>query len=527
METQRPHSVVKDLDIVFVGGGFSATMTLVHLIREFTDRRQPPEGALSYAVPIRIALLDRDGEFGCGAPYGRLAHPMFLLNENVATMNFSGLLDWLSVHRGRWLELLRAKPYPGVMNWLSRNALALEAARTDPASYLSLYFPRCIFGLFVRELLQGAIADACRTSVARVELIRGDATSIERLCDGGFTIRLADGGAISSRLVILALGSLPPEPAAGLEGVAGYVHDLVRRSPEAALKEVREQLESSTSVQRCVAILGSNAEAMEAVYAIRNDTDLAEVLDEIVLISESGCLPGGTVCGRQPAFTARNLKRLVERHDVSAHAILNAATADAEFGRRSGYTSLDYSGPICHAFSEAFVRLSFEERRRFVEECGAQFTALNRHSPPEYAAAAEFFQQGGRLRLVRARVTAVERLIARRAGFTIRAIGTSGAELLIGAAAVINCRGSGSLPSNQTPLLGSILRPGSSIAHVNRSNMGIAVNVDFEASSGVFVMGPLLSGHATRRDAIWNLESAPRIHSLSERLAGIVASRVR
>lgn len=527
METQRSPSVVEDLDIVFIGGGLSATMTLVHLIREFTVRRKPPAGALSGAPLLRIALLDRDSEFGCGVPYGNLAHPMFLLNENVATMNFSGLLDWLSVRRERWLELLQAKLCPGVMNWLSRNARALEAARTDPACYLSLYFPRCIFGLFVRELLQAAIADAGRTSVARVDLIRGYATSIERQCDSGFTIRLAEGGSISSRLVILALGSLPPEPVLGLEGVSGYVHDLVRRSPEAALKEVREELESSTSVTRCIAILGSNAAAMEAIYAIRNDPNLTQVLDEIVLISPSGYLPAGTLCGREPAFTARHLETLVERHDVSAHAILNAAAADAEFGRRLGYTSLDYSGPICRAFSEVFVRLSFEERRRFVEEYGGQFTALNRHSPPEYAAAAEFFHQGGRLRLVCARVTAVERLIARRAGFTIRAVGTSGAEVLIRAAAVIDCRGSGSLPSNRVPLLRSILRPESSIARVNRSILGIAVNTDFEASPGVFVMGPLLSGHATRRDAIWNLESAPRIHFLSERLAGIVANRVR
>ena len=150
---------------------------------------------------------------------------------------------------------------------------------------------------------------------------------------------------------------------------------------------------------------------MEAIYAIRNDPNLTQVLDEIVLISPSGYLPAGTLCGREPAFTARHLETLVERHDVSAHAILNAAAADAEFGRRLGYTSLDYSGPICRAFSEVFVRLSFEERRRFVEEYGGQFTALNRHSPPEYAAAAEFFHQGGRLRLVCARVTAVERKI--------------------------------------------------------------------------------------------------------------------
>jgi uncharacterized NAD(P)/FAD-binding protein YdhS len=164
---ERSPTAAGDLDVVFVGGGFSATMTLVHLIRE-----------LSGAAPLRIAMLDRDGEFGGGVPYGSLADPMFLLNENVATMNVSGLLDWLSVHRERWLGLLEAKHSPGVMNWLSINARALRAARANPASYLPLHIPRCIFGLFVCEVLQATIADARKASVASVDLVRGDAITI-------------------------------------------------------------------------------------------------------------------------------------------------------------------------------------------------------------------------------------------------------------------------------------------------------------------------------------------------------------
>jgi hypothetical protein len=131
------------------------------------------------------------------------------------------------------------------------------------------------------------------------------------------------------------------------------------------LNEVRKGLEDPSAASRRIVILGSNAGAMEAVYAIRNDPDLTEVLDEIVLISPGGHLPGGKPCERQAAFRAKHLEMLAEQRDVSAHAILHAAEADAEFGRRSGYTSLDYAGPICRSFTGAFVRLCLEERRRF------------------------------------------------------------------------------------------------------------------------------------------------------------------
>ena len=253
---------------------------------------------------------------------------------------------------------------------------------------------------------------------------------------------------------------------------------------------------------------------------------LLQESDEIVLISHSGYLPDGTQSERQSEFTPRHLEVLVRQRGVSAQAILHAAENDAECGRRAGYTSLDYSGPISRVFSEIFGRLCLSERRRFVEECGARFTALNRRTPPEYAAAAEFLKRQGRIRVVRAPVTAVERLAGPVTGFTIHATDAGGARVIVRAAAVIDCRGSGRLLSNQMPLLRSILRPDSGIARINGSKSGIAVNANFEASPGVCVMGPLLSGHSTRHDAIWNLESAPRIHCYSEKLARILASKI-
>jgi uncharacterized NAD(P)/FAD-binding protein YdhS len=94
------------------------------------------------------------------------------------------------------------------------------------------------------------------------------------------------------------------------------------------------------------------------------------------------------------------------------------------------------------------------------------------------------------------------------------------------AAVVINCRGSGTLRLTRDQLLREILGPGSDIARSNSTGAGIAVTGDFEASPGMYVVGPLLAGHTTETDHIWNLEDAQRINDLTQRVAAIIANHV-
>jgi uncharacterized NAD(P)/FAD-binding protein YdhS len=263
---------------------------------------------------------------------------------------------------------------------------------------------------------------------------------------------------------------------------------------------------------------------------IAQHSDLVASMEEILVISPSGGLPDAERSGLKRAFVPVHLHRLAAEGQVSAEQLSRAALRDAQAARDSGFSSIDYSAPLCDTFGRVFQCLATEERRRFVENFGMAFTALNRRTPPEYAACAESLKRSGRLRTLAARVTSIQSPRAADSSFTLEIFTARDLIQQVRTAAVINCQGSGTMARTPDPLLRHILRPESGVAVANRSGHGIAVSAQFEASPGVFVVGPLLSGHSHGSDHLWNLERAERIDSLAARvgpaLAGRLGSRV-
>jgi uncharacterized NAD(P)/FAD-binding protein YdhS len=508
-------------DLVFIGGGLSSSLTLVYLLKQLGPH-PVREGRNSSFPGLHLAVLDRDGEFGAGFPYGHLAHPMFLLNETVRTMDICGLWDWLVAHRDHWLNMLQHNPSTPVKAWLQMNQPALSNATRDPAQYLELYLPRCVFGLFMRELLCASIERAREDSKAKVDLITGEAISLTRVSDASVRIGLRNGCVVRSRRAFLGLGSLPPRPALDLKTAPGYVHDLYRQGPESLRALCAPSLSPRTKPRKAV-IIGSNSAAMEAIYAIRWDHELSSELDEVLVISPSGSLPDGKPSRRRRAFETKRIRQLArDATESTADDLLAALLYDVERAKRAGYTSLDYSSAAIESFPLAFARLSLDQQRCFVEHCGARFTALNRHTPPEYADAAESLMKSGKLHLLRGRVTAIEQHAADL--FVI--VDTEDEEQVsVQSAVVINCRGSERLNMTCDPLLCNILEQ-RNVARINAMGNGIAVTPSFEASPGIFVMGPLLACHSSDVNHIWNLESAPRIHALTERLAAVILKQI-
>ncbi len=84
-------------------------------------------------------------------------------------------------------------------------------------------------------------------------------------------------------------------------------------------------------------------------------------------------------------------------------------------------------------------------------------------------------------------------------------------------AAVVNCGGFEELDVCSSPFLVSAMRNG--LCRPNRTNRGILVNDDFEASPDFYVIGPLIGGNFTPNIRYWHVESAPRIRSLAKSLA--------
>lgn len=506
-------------DLVFLGGGLSSTLTLTYLLRHLSRQHRN-----LFSQRLKITVVDAKGDFGPGHPYGSLAHPMFLLNENVATMNVCGFLDWLTIHRATWLEELEACNHPAVENWLLINRDALASAAHDPRNYLPLYLPRRVFGLFLRDLLKTSLVEAEKIGLAQVDLVTAEALSVARDSEGNLRIPLSNGNMVRSRQIVLALGSSSPAPDPRLEGRRDYIHNLFREGIGPILVSKFAGVFSNAAEPRTIVLVGSNASAMETVYAIRNTPDLLDPVAKVVVISGSGLLPDAAIFG-PVLFEAEHLKALIGRSALPDD-LFQAARRDALAATALGLSSLQYSAPVCDAFRAIFCYLSAEEKRKFVERYGLRFTALNRHAPPEYSAATRHLKSMGKLRIVSARVTDIEPATNRGSGFSIKAMAPNDFPFQLFSSAVINCSGAGALALTSNGLLRSILREGSEIAQMNRSQMGIRVGENFEASNGVFVIGPLLAGHTGDKDSIWNLESAPRIDALAQRFSLMLADRI-
>lgn len=505
-------------DLIFIGGGLSCTLTLTYLLRHLLLRPNGLKGRR-----LKIVMVDANGDFGSGYPYGRLAYPWFLLNETAATMNVCGFIEWLSANRKSWVAALESCDHPAVRGWLSANRDALVKAEHEPVHYSSLYFPRCIFGSFLQDVLTQALAQQQECGLARVVLVKGKVSAISRTPNRDLRLLLADGKVMYSRRIILGLGSSSPKAMPHLENAPGYTHDLFREGSGPALAEKFHDTFSPAVGRKIVALIGSNAAAMESLYVIRNTPAALRCLDRIVVISPSGFLPDAVASGLH--FEARHLQALTGRGKLNASELFLAASQDVADARRLALSPAEYSPRVCHTFRKLFTCLSSEERRCFVEEFGAQFTALNRHTPPEYSAATRELRAAGMLQVVRGHVHEIARDSA-YAEFRLDVRGPDQARTQFRAQAIINCSGAGPLHSTSSQLLATILQDKSGIARMNSSNKGILVTENFEASDGVYVMGPLLAGHSGIRDWIWNLESAPRIEVLALRLADTLASEL-
>jgi uncharacterized NAD(P)/FAD-binding protein YdhS len=162
--------------IAIVGGGFSGTMTAVHILKVGKS-------------PLTIYLVERDArQLGGGVAYGR-AEPCHLLNVPAGNMSAfpevpDHFLRWASTHRSRLIDPL----------WVTEISAAA-------------FLPRRAYGAYLRELLDDAERSA--GPGLRLERVSADAVGIT-LESEAVVLRFRDGGALHADRAVLALGNFRP-----------------------------------------------------------------------------------------------------------------------------------------------------------------------------------------------------------------------------------------------------------------------------------------------------------------------------
>lgn len=509
-------------DIAFIGSGIACSMTLLELAEKLTCTES---GRFRPARP-RIAVVEKDEQFWCGIPYGPRTSVRSLaiqkLDEFVKEPEKSAYLNWLERNKSRWLTSFRERGGDAAKRWIRDNREAVAANRWG-----ELYLPRYVFGLFLAEQVDAVITELSERGLADVAAIHAEAVSA-RSAYGRTVIGLrpaGDGPAeIEAARVVVAIGSPPTKTILSAESnrqdgpAFAYLNDLYLPSQEVNLRGLRRSLERiAPRENRNVLIVGSNATSLEVLYLIRHDPGIREHLASITVISRSGLLPY-QICEQPQEFEFPCLNALLRTDATTAAGLMAAIRSDLELATQRSLNIADLYDDLGVLLWQVLGDMEVAEQEEFYCVHGMDFTKLVRRAGRDCRGAAEELVADGTLTMLAGEVLEVRGCASGEPLATVRyqtadAIHTHPDSF----AAVINCGGFEDLDGCSSPFLASAMRNG--LGRPNRTNRGLAVNDDFEASPNFYVIGPLIGGNFTPRIRFWHVESAPRIRSLAKSLA--------
>ena|GEM_PF-889488 len=510
-------------DIAFIGSGIACSMTLLELAQTLLSTASAPP-------KLRIAVVERDEQFWCGIPYGRRSSIRSLaiqkLDDFVNQPEKSSYIAWLERNKPRWLASFQEQGGEAAARWICDNREALDANQWG-----ELYLPRFLFGVFISEQVDAAIAALGERNLAEIVTIRAEAISACS-ADGRHVIGLGPSGdgptAIEAGKVIVAIGSPPPKTilAGDSEPAFTYISDFYLPCEETNLQRLRQSLDRvEPRDRRNVLVVGSNASSLEALYLMRHDTRIRERVHSITVISRSGALPY-KICEQPPEFEFPRLSALLSAETVGAADLMSAIRADLGTAEERSLNLADLYDAIGALVGRALRKMDLPQQEEFYCVNGMNFTKLVRRAGRDCRQASEELAAEGMLSLLAGEVLRVN-ACASGQPFATLSYRAAGAEHThpVPFAAVVNCGGFEELDACSSPFLVSVMQ--NRLCRPNRTNRGLFVNDDFEASPDFCVIGPLIGGNFNPKIRFWHVENAARIRSLAKSLAASLATSLQ
>jgi uncharacterized NAD(P)/FAD-binding protein YdhS len=448
--------------ITIIGGGFSGTMTAVHLMRG-----EWPGG-------LDVVLLNRSGPLARGVAYGthRADHVL-----NVPAARMSAFPD----DPEHFLRFARER---------------------DPSVEGGTFAPRRLYGEYLEWVLREARA-ACPRSTRFTHRLAA-AVDLRAAPDGGVQVVLDGDGVLRSDRVVLAAGSYPPAAPpvpdrAVLAGDPRYVRD--PWAPGSL---------DGVDPDRPVLLIGTGLTMLDIALDLRARGQRAPMH----ALSRRGLLPRPHRSPASPPLPVE-LGAGMLAGPCTARGYLRAVRrCVAEHG---GVDWRDVLASIRPATPALWRALPHGERARFLRHLQPYWDVHRHRAAPEISAAVDELVRSGGLRVAAGRLLrlqpAPDALVA---SFRRRRHGSAEA-LRVGA--VVNCTGPNTnLGALDEPLVASLLAQGLLTADPLR--LGIRTAPDYalldregRASPVLFYVGPML------RADHWESTAVPELRVHAARLA--------
>jgi uncharacterized NAD(P)/FAD-binding protein YdhS len=356
----------------------------------------------------------------------------------------------------------------------------------DPRGFAERRF----FGRYLRDILDEAVASG------RVELVSSRAVHAAPGADG-WHLDLEDGGTVTARAVVLAIGNQPPEPL-GIASQAGprFINNPWNEEAKAAVSE-------AVASGGDVLLVGTGLTMIDAVLSL----SAAGHQGRIVALSRRGQIPKS-----HADFTAAPVEESEVPHGDVLVLWRWLRRRSGEFGWRAAVDSLR---PHSHALWQS---LSDAQQRRFLRHARPWWDVHRHRIAPEVARQVHDRVAEGRLEIVAGRLGAIQEVDG---GLEVEIRRRGGSAETRRFAFAINCTGPlGAIDRTADPLLRGLLDD----EYVRSDPLGIGLDVDQRSraigAERLWALGPLSKGR------YWEIVAVPDIREQAAAVAEDIAKEL-
>ena len=452
--------------IAILGGGFAGAACALHLLRDHAG------------LAAEVSVIEPRERLGAGLAYSTPAREH---RTNVAAARMS-VFPEDAEHFHRWV-------------------LAQGEVERDPACAMAdgrLYPSRAVFGRYVNEMLQAAVAEAPGVVFRHVQDIAVEVTP----SGAGFVVALAGGGEVAADALVLAISHTAPDLPGPLAGCPQVIANPWEVGALAAIPAAARVVIVGTGLTACDVIASLLARGHRG---------------RMVAMSRHGLLPRPRTM--QPVAAEGDFATAPETGALGLLKRVRCAVAVAREAGRPWENTID---ALRQQARVVWGSLSWAERRRVLRHLRSFWDVHRFQSAPQIDAAIGAARAAGQL-TVRA-----ASLVSARAGadgleVTVRPRGADRFEVL-GCDWIVNCTGPGhrSVVATQ-PVFSRLAASGGLQADPVR--LGILVDgesrvmkADGSAWKNLFVAGPLARGtHG-------ELMGLPQVNTQPREIAGMLAA---